>query len=142
MFKDFKQLGYFDELRKDVLEAWMKSQHGMALEEQIKEIISSQTDHVASAQFSTTLVEAEEEKARITLLIRDKINESGVLKSLPRKLLDFVNSEEWKDRISKDLDSMKLAIGIIFLDSKMKTIKKFKQLLQDQKILTITVAMT
>lgn len=107
MSKDFKQLGYFDELRKDVLEAWMKSERGVALEQQVMEIIASQMKDVAQAQYSAA---DQEEKARLTLLIRDKINEGGLLKSLPANLLDFVNSEEWKDRISKDLDSMKSAI--------------------------------
>ena len=110
MFKDFKQLGYFDDLRKDVLEAWMKSLQGMQLEEQIKEIISSHAQ-VSRSQYSNVL-EVEEEKARLTSLIRDKISESGVLKSFPKQLLEFVKLPEWTGRINNDLESMKITIGI------------------------------
>jgi hypothetical protein len=109
MFKDFKQLGYFDELRKDVLEAWMKSHQGLQLEEQIKEIISSHAQ-VSRSQYSNVL-EVEEEKARLTSLIRDKISESGVLKSFPKQLLQFVKLPEWTNRINNDLESMKFKIG-------------------------------
>lgn len=107
--KSFKQLGYFDELRKDVLEGWMKSEQGLKLEQQITTIISSQAEHFTAAQYSTA-VDVEEEKARLTSTIRDKISESGVLKSLSHKLSDFVNSAEWKERINKDLESMKYTL--------------------------------
>ena len=113
MFKDFKQLGYFDELRKDVLEAWMKSKQGLELEEQVRKIISSQAQDVAQSQYSNALGEVEETKARLTALIRDKINESGVLKSVPKNLLEFVKLPEWTERITNDLESMKSTIGIV-----------------------------
>ena len=125
-FKDYKQLGYFDELRKDVLENWIKSERGQELEEKIKEIIAKHAKDVARFQYSTATVQVEEEKARLTSLIRDNINESGVLKYLPTDLKEFVNLPEWKERISKDLEYMKIVIGIfiILILDNQKNLKK------------------
>ena len=107
MFKDYKQYGYFDELRKDVLDGWMKSDQGKELEKQIHQIIVASMQGVSGYQYSMTLAEAEEERARLTALIRENINESGVLKKLPDNLWAFVKLKDWADRISSDLDKMK-----------------------------------